>query len=139
MNYQLSKPILVFRHIACEGPGYLGEVLDRKGIPYRLIRVDQGEEIPRLLNNTSALVFMGGPMSANDPLPWIEEEITLIQTAAKKKIPVLGHCLGGQLISKALGGSVTRNPVKEIGWHPVEVIAQAIDNPWVLNIPPRFE
>ena len=59
----MRKPILIFRHIACEGPGYLGKVLDREGIPFRLIRVDRGEEIPNvqsgILDNTSALVFMG--------------------------------------------------------------------------------
>ncbi len=59
---------------------------------------------------------MGGPMSVNDPLPWITQECALIRDAVGKDIPVIGHCLGGQLMSKALGGSVTRNPLKEIGW-----------------------
>ena len=59
---------------------------------------------------------MGGPMSVNDPLPWIEPVCSLIRDAVARDTPVIGHCLGGQLISKALGGSVTRNPVKEIGW-----------------------
>lgn len=55
-------------------------------------------------------------MSVNDPLPWIEPVCALIRDAVEKSIPVIGHCLGGQLISKALGGSVVRNPTKEIGW-----------------------
>ncbi|MBS1160350.1 MAG: type 1 glutamine amidotransferase [Proteobacteria bacterium] len=59
---------------------------------------------------------MGGPMSVNDPLPWIESVCALIRDAVARNIPVIGHCLGGQLISKALGGVVSRNPVKEIGW-----------------------
>lgn len=59
---------------------------------------------------------MGGPMSVNDPLPWIGPVCALIRDAVAKGIPVIGHCLGGQLMSKALGGMVTRNPVKEIGW-----------------------
>ena len=62
---------------------------------------------------------MGGPMSVNDPLPWIEQELSLIRKAQDKGLPVLGHCLGGQLISRALGGTISANPVKEIGWYPV--------------------
>lgn len=59
---------------------------------------------------------MGGTVSVNDPLPWIEQSCRLIRTAIDRNIPVIGHCLGGQLMSKALGGRITRNPVKEIGW-----------------------
>jgi GMP synthase-like glutamine amidotransferase len=59
---------------------------------------------------------MGGPMSVNDPLPWIESVCALIRDAVARDVPVIGHCLGGQLMSKALGGEVTRNPVREIGW-----------------------
>ncbi len=55
-------------------------------------------------------------MSVNDPLPWIEDICRLIRQAVAAGIPVIGHCLGGQLISKAMGGQITRNPVKEIGW-----------------------
>jgi len=113
------QPILIFRHVACEGPGYLGEFLQRRGLSYRVIAIDENESVPDVLGNTPALAFMGGSMSVNDPLPWIERELALIREAITRGIPVLGHCLGGQLISKALGGTVTRNPVKEIGWLPV--------------------
>jgi GMP synthase-like glutamine amidotransferase len=64
---------------------------------------------------------MGGPMSVNDPLPWIEPTLALVRAAVAAEVPVLGHCLGGQLMSRALGGAVTLNPVKEIGWGPVRV------------------
>ncbi len=59
---------------------------------------------------------MGGPMSVNDPLPWITPLCALIRNAVSSGIPVIGHCLGGQLISRALGGSITPSPSKEIGW-----------------------
>ena len=68
---------------------------------------------------------MGGPMSVNDDLPWIAPALELIRKAVVAGVPVLGHCLGGQLMSKALGGSVGRNPIKEIGWGDIEVA----DNP----------
>lgn len=72
--------------------------------------------MPATAEDYSGLCFMGGPMSVNDPLPWIDPVCALIRDATGRGIPVIGHCLGGQLISKALGGQVTKNPVKEIGW-----------------------
>jgi len=55
-------------------------------------------------------------MSVNDPLPWITALCALIRDAVRQDLPVIGHCLGGQLISKALGGVITSSPCKEIGW-----------------------
>lgn len=110
------KPVAIFRHIPSEGAGYLSIFLDRHEIPTELIRVDESAAVPTDPRLYSGLVFMGGSMSVNDPLPWIEQSLALIRAAIAADIPVLGHCLGGQLISKALGAAVTRNPVKEIGW-----------------------
>ena len=73
---------------------------------------------------------MGGPMSVNDDLPWIDPELALIRQAVANDIPVLGHCLGGQLISKALGGVVGKNPVKEIGWGEVSVADNPVAREW---------
>jgi GMP synthase-like glutamine amidotransferase len=110
------NPVAIFRHLPIEGPGYFAEFLDERGIPWQLICIDTGEAVPSEASKFSGLVFMGGPMSVNDDLPWIPPVLALIRDAVARDIPVLGHCLGGQLISKALGGVVTRNPVKEIGW-----------------------
>lgn len=68
---------------------------------------------------------MGGPMSVNDDLPWIPKTLELIRQADRKGIPVIGHCLGGQLMARAFGGTVARNPVKEIGWGQVEATDEA--------------
>ena len=77
-------------------------------------------------------------MSVNDPLPWIPHSLQLIRDAVSVDVPVLGHCLGGQLMAKALGGTVTRNPVKEIGWGNVRVTHdQARD--WVTHPADVFE
>ena len=108
--------VAIFRHIHTEGPGYFAEFLDEQGIPWQLIRIDADDAVPDDASQFSGLVFMGGSMSVNDELPWIPPVLGLIRDAVEQNIPVLGHCLGGQLISKALGGAVTRNPVKEIGW-----------------------
>ena len=129
------RPLAIFRHIACEGPGYLAEVLERHAIPWRLLKVDEGEAIPDTLDDYSGLVFMGGPMSVNDSAPWIEQELALIRVAQAAGMPVLGHCLGGQLISKALGGSVGANPVKEIGWHSVRKCGTPAAASWLAGLP----
>ncbi len=113
------KPIAIFRHAPQEGPGYLAEFFDERLLPWELIAIDAGDAVPRSAEAYSGLVFMGGPMSVNDDLPWIPPALALIREAVAGDIPVLGHCLGGQLISKALGGTVSRNPVKEIGWGDV--------------------
>jgi GMP synthase-like glutamine amidotransferase len=128
------RPLTIFRHIRCEGPGYLADVLDRQAIPYRIIEVDNNEDIPDSIEDSAGLVFMGGPMSVNDPLPWIEQELALIRMAQDQGLPVLGHCLGGQLISRALGGTITANPVKEIGWHPVRKAETAAAADWLRDL-----
>lgn len=115
------KPIAIFRHSPGEGPGYFATFLDTHELPWQLIRIDAGESVPDTLAPFSGLCFMGGPMSVNDDLPWLPPLFELIRRAVRADIPVIGHCLGGQLMSKALGGAVTKNPVKEIGWGQVEV------------------
>lgn len=124
------KPVAIFRHIAGEGPGYLATFLDRHSIPWQIIRVDAGEAVPTNPQDFSGLVFMGGPMSVNDPLPWVTEELSLIRAAVAQDIPVLGHCLGGQLMAKALGAKVTKNPQKEIGWGGVSVLDNPVARKW---------
>jgi GMP synthase-like glutamine amidotransferase len=124
------KPVAIFRHSPSEGPGYFATYLDRCRIPWRLVKIDAGEPVPADPREYSGLAFMGGPMSVNDALPWIPSVLALIDGAVQADIPVLGHCLGGQLMAKALGGSVTRNPVKEIGWGPVTVEANAQARKW---------
>ena len=133
------KPIYIFRHVACEGPGYFAEVLGNYSIPYRLIRIDQGDVVPQDLAGIGGLVFMGGFMSVNDELPWIAPELELIQKATASGLPVLGHCLGGQLIAKALGGEIGANPVKEIGWLPVQKLGNSATGDWLGGLPASFE
>ena len=132
-------PILIFRHAPHEGPGYLSDYLDRHRLPWRLVRIDRGEPVPTSIDGIPGLVFMGGPMSVNDPLPWIPQMTNLIQQAVAADIPVLGHCLGGQLIGKALGGVITKNPIKEIGWLPVQRVAGPVADGWLNGLPHEFE
>jgi GMP synthase-like glutamine amidotransferase len=113
------KPVAIFRHFRTEGPARLGEFLTAHAIPWILYKLDEGESVPVSVEPYSGLVFMGGPMSVNDELPWIPPLLEFIRAAVAAEVPVLGHCLGSQLMAKALGARVTGNPVKEIGWGPV--------------------
>jgi GMP synthase-like glutamine amidotransferase len=124
------KPVAIFRHAASEGPGYFATYLDRRRVPWEVLKVDQGASIPSNPRAYSGLVFMGGPMSVNDELPWIAPVLHLIRTAVEEGVPTLGHCLGGQLIARALGAEVTRNAVKEIGWGLVRVLDGAAAAEW---------
>ena len=124
------KPVAIFRHSVTEGPGYFARFLDEHGIPWTLLKVDAGDAVPEDALRFSGLVFMGGPMSVNDNQPWIPEVLALIRSAVSADVPTLGHCLGGQLMSKALGGTVSRHPVKEIGWGEVIVGDHPLARQW---------
>src|SRR4029077_18635606 len=77
--------------------------------------------------------MMGGPMSANDPLPWNAPLLDLLRGSVEADVPVIGHCLGGQLFAKALGAPVTRAPVPEIGWGKVKVLDADRAQAWFGN------
>lgn len=115
------KPIVIFRFLGHEGPGYLGDFLTANNLAWQLIKVDENEPLPAIINAYSGVVLMGGPMSVNDDLAWIAPILELIRDAKAADIPLLGHCLGAQLMSKAFGSTITQNAIKEIGWGEVLV------------------
>jgi GMP synthase-like glutamine amidotransferase len=129
------KPVGIFRAARSEGPAYFASYLERRGMAWELVALDEGAAAPRDPRLFSGLVFMGGPMSVNDDLPWIAPALELIREAVRKDVPVLGHCLGGQLMSKALGGSVCPNPYKEIGWGEVRVCDNGVARAWLGELP----
>jgi GMP synthase-like glutamine amidotransferase len=135
----LMKPVAVFRHSPTEGPGYFATYLESRAVPWQLIAVDRGDAVPSDPRLFSGLAFMGGPMSVNDDLPWIAQVLALIRRSAREGVPLIGHCLGGQLMSKALGGGVGPNPVKEIGWGEVQVADHPVARHWFGADLERFE
>ncbi len=124
------KPVLIFRHARTEGPGHFATFLDGNRVPWRLVKLDDGERVPESSAAFAGLGFMGGPMSANDELPWTRPVLDLIRDAVAHKVPVIGHCLGGQLLARALGAQVRPPPVKEIGWNRVEVEDSSLARSW---------
>lgn len=133
------KPVLIVRHVAHEGPGYLAEFFRSHEIPTTLLRIDAGEAVPDKPRNISGIVLMGGPMSVNDDLPWISALETLVREGLDAGLPVLGHCLGGQLMARALGAAISRNPVPEYGWLPVQVDSNPVASEWFGRLPDQFE
>jgi GMP synthase-like glutamine amidotransferase len=125
------NPVLILRFSADDGPGYFAEFLDARKVPWSLVCIDRGEPVPSSLEPFSGLVLMGGPMSVNDELPWIPKVLDLVRLAFEESQPVLGHCLGGQLMSKAQGGVVSVNAVKEIGWQPITPESNDIAREWL--------
>ena len=124
------KPVAIFRYARTEGAGHFATFLAEHGLTFRLVRLDEGEPVPESCDDFSGLGFMGGPMSANDEYPWTQPVLQLMRCAVEQGVPVIGHCLGGQMLSRALGGVVTLNPVKEIGWVPVTIEKSALAQRW---------
>lgn len=112
--------VLAFRHVPFEGVGHIGSVLQEHGIgcDYADLYGD-GAPDPEI-STYAGLIFLGGPMSANDPLPYLDRERALIAQAAGRGQPLLGICMGSQLIARSLGGDVHRNGAKEIGWFDID-------------------
>ena len=124
------KSITIFRFSPTEGPGHFATFLERQRLPWKLVKLDEGEAVPASSEASAGLAFMGGPMSANDQLPWTAPVLALMRDAVAQQVPVIGHCLGGQLLARALGGTVSVNRVKEIGWHRVEVEESVLARQW---------
>ncbi len=133
------KPVRLLRHINCGSPGYLGQFLENRGVPFEIVCVGDATPVPESLDDISGLVIMGGPGDVNSPVGWMRQEEALVQRAAESGMPVMGICLGGQMIARALGGHVSSDYRLEVGWHHVEPVAGAEHRPWLQGLPPHFE
>jgi GMP synthase-like glutamine amidotransferase len=114
---------LVLQHIAVEGPGRLGSLLQQQGWELETTALYAGEKLPAAPQAYQAIIVMGGPMGVYDEAdyPFLCAEQTFLQQALAQNVPLLGICLGSQLLARALGARVYRNPCKEIGWYTVDL------------------
>ena len=113
-----------------DGPAYLARWLTEQGVPFELRNAADGDAFPSDMSGHGALAVLGGAMSANDPLPFLRDAERLILRSMEMEIPVIGHCLGAQLMARALGARVAASPAPEIGWQPMDVLDDELAREW---------
>ena len=130
---------LVLQHEPMEGPGTIAEEIRSSGHTVRLVRIDQKDKIPADPAPFAGLVVMGGSMAVYDQgkLPHLKEELALLGKAVKTDKPVLGICLGAQLLAASSGAEVKAGD-KEIGWVPVHKMPEACKDPVLRRLPENF-
>ena len=123
--------LLVLQHVAHELLGTLNPLLKRAGFRIRYVNFARHPDAQPSLDGYDGLIVLGGPMSVNDAphLRHLTTELHLIEDALRREVPLLGICLGAQLIAKTLGANVYRNPEKEIGWYDVSPTDHASTDP----------
>lgn len=121
------KPVLVLQHLVSDGPSFLGSWLAAQGVPMDVRCTEAGDAFPQDLSGHGALAILGGSMSANDPLPSLRQAEALVQAALSRQVPTIGHCLGGQLIARALGAAIGPSPRPEVGWFALDWARAAVD------------
>lgn len=125
------KPIAIVQHEAEVAAGNFADHMQRRARPVELIRVYAGDKIPAAAERYAGICSLGGNMSVNDALPWIDDELALLRDANLRGVPVIGHCLGGQLLARALGAEVARAAHVEMGWGRVRVEHDALAREWL--------
>ena len=130
------KKLLVLQHVAHELLGTLNPLLKRAGFRIRYVNFARHPDAGPSLDGYDGLIVLGGPMSVNDAnrLSHLTTELKLIEEAMRRDIPVLGICLGAQLIANTLGAAVYRNPEKEIGWYDVSPTDHASSDPLLMEL-----
>lgn len=137
----MTREILVLQHVACEGLGTIEPVLATAGLTPRYVRIHAGDPVPASVESAAGLIVMGGPMSVyeHDELPHLKDERRLIEAAVQTERPVLGICLGSQLLAHVLGVQVYSSGRKEVGWHRVTLTDEAAADPLWSQLPREFE
>jgi GMP synthase-like glutamine amidotransferase len=124
-------PVLILQFMDNDAPAYLGTWLNHRGITNDLRLASSSSGFPERIDGYSALALLGGGMSANDDLPFLRSAQSLIDQAMQRSIPVLGHCLGGQLMARTLGARVAASPAPEVGWHRMQCIDSPLCRQWL--------
>ncbi|PJA32046.1 MAG: GMP synthase [Zetaproteobacteria bacterium CG_4_9_14_3_um_filter_53_7] len=126
---------LILQHLDIEPPALIGEVLEAAGHSLNTIHLDQHELLPSSSSNFDGIIIMGGPQSANDETDYIRAELVWIKQAIEQQVPMLGICLGAQIMARAANAEVTASPVSELGWHPVYHTSETANDPLFSDMP----
>lgn len=132
--------ILVLQHHPAENLGAIADALEAAALAWQYVRIYDGAPIPKDLRGAGGLIVMGGAESVYqlDRYPYLRDEIALIEAALKADKPVLGVCLGSQLLAAALGAEVRRGAEREIGWFPVRPSDAASEDRLLRGLPREF-
>jgi GMP synthase-like glutamine amidotransferase len=122
----MTNKILIVKHVEQEGAGKIEDFFRADGWDLTTVELGKGQSLPASLDDIGAMVILGGPMNVyeEERYPFLKDEDKLITRALVEEIPLLGICLGAQLLAKACGASVTKAPVKEAGYYPVETTVE---------------
>lgn len=138
----MARPkVLVFQHVPYEPLGTLDPLLKDSGFRIRYVNFGRKPESRPTLDGYEALIILGGPMNSDqiDSYPNLISEVEIIREAVGRDMSVLGICLGAQLLARALGGTVSRNAVREIGWYDVEMTEAGLNDPVLSTFAPTQE
>lgn len=131
---------LILMHHPDEGPGTIGDYLSAHEVELQTVRLYAGEALPPDPESFEAIVAMGGPMNVyeQNEFPWLEPEDRFLRQALAAEVPLVGICLGAQLIAKALDAPISKNPVEELGWLDVSLSPDAYGDPLMAGVEPVF-
>lgn len=133
--------ILVIKHIAIEGPGIIADFFQDHKWQIKIVELQEGDWLPNKFSDIEAIIVLGGPMNVGeeDKYPFLKNEDAFIRQALKEEVPLLGICLGAQLLAKAAGAAVTKAREKELGWCQVALTDSGAQEPLFKNIAKSFD
>lgn len=132
--------IWVIQHHPVENLGNIAEALEGAALAWQYVRTFEGQPVPKDMKGAGGLILMGGPQGVyeTDQHPYLKDEMRLIESALKENRPVLGVCLGSQLLAAALGAKVYKGARREIGWYPVRLTTEAKSDRLLAGVPEQF-
>lgn len=131
--------VLIVKHVEIEGPGLIEYLLNQKRISHQVLCLESGARLPKP-DDFTHIVLLGGPMNVYEEnrYPFLKKEDLFIKEVIQRGKPILGICLGAQLMAKAMGAKVFKAPVNEIGWYDVSLTRIGARDPLFYNLPKTF-